>query len=77
MRLAGRGSGGGLEEGRRWRSGEGMVLFGTSGWTLVDVVDGLVSKIGVEVNPLVDTSVAELTHCSAKIVSNISSFSVF
>ena len=75
MRLAVRGAGGGLEEGRRWRSGEGKFLFGTSGWTLVDVVDGLVSGIGVEVNPLVDASVVGLTHCSAKIVSNISSFS--
>ena len=48
MRLAGRGAGGGLEVGRRWRSGEGKILFGISGSTLVDVV---VSGIVVEVNP--------------------------
>ena len=74
MRLAGRGAGGGLEVGRRWRSGEGNILFGISGSTLVDVV---VSIFKVEVNPLVDASVDRLTHCSAKIASNISSFSVF
>ena len=48
MRLAGRGAGGGLEVGRRWRSEEGKILFGISGSTLVDVV---VSGIVVEVNP--------------------------
>ena len=74
MRLAGIGVGGGLEVGRRWRSGEGKILFGISGLTLVDVI---VSGIVVEVNPLVDASVDRLTHCSAKIASNISSFSVF
>ena len=77
MRWACIGLGGGLGEGRRWRSGEGKLLVCNSGWTLVDVVDGLVSNIGVEVSSVVRASVVGLTHCSAKIVSNISSFSVF
>ena len=47
MSSVGRGVGGGLEEGRRWRSGEGKFLLETCGWSVV--VDGLLSRIGVEV----------------------------
>ena len=75
MSSVGRGVGGGLEEGRRWRSGEGKFLLETCGWSVV--VDGLLSRIGVDVIPLVHASVVGLTHCSANIVSNIWSSTVF
>ena len=75
MSSVGRGVGGGLEEGRRCRSGEGNFLLETCGWSVV--LDGLASKIGVEVDPLVHASVVGLTHCSVKIAFNIWSFSAF
>ena len=77
MSSVGRGVVGGLEDGRRWRSGEGKFLVETCGWSEVAVLLGLVSSIEVEVNPLVHASVVGLTHCSVKIAFNIWSFSAF